>query len=184
MNYGALEEKLSLNLKAVDSLDLNAAVVALLREYNQRFELLFVKRTETPTDPWSGQIAFPGGKRSPSDNDLKETIIRETCEETNINLRNACKLLGTLDPIQSIRRPKIQILPFVVLQLKEQKIELNDELENFFWIPVRELPKNNGTKQYLSKEYPAYVLENNVVWGITYKITSKLISMMEPFFVS
>ncbi|WGM89121.1 MAG: CoA pyrophosphatase [Candidatus Bathyarchaeum tardum] len=181
LNATIIAERLSKTLIEVDSLDVNAAVAVLLRENNHALEILFVKRTETPKDPWSGQTAFPGGKRCSEDKDLRDTVIRETCEETNINLRNGCKFLGTLTPITSIQRPDIRILPFVVLQLEEQPIKLNNELSNFFWVPLTELTKTNGTKQYMSKDYPAYVIKTNVVWGITYQITNYLISMLQPF---
>lgn len=184
MAFNLFAEKLSKNLNASDFLVGNAAVVALLRENNQEFEILFVKRTETPKDPWSGQTAFPGGKRSSVDKDLKDTVVRETCEETNIDLRKDCRFLGTLEPIRSIQRPEMQILPFVVLQLKEQKIKLNHELTKFFWVPLTELTTNKGTTQYLSKNYPAYVIENHVVWGITYQISNSLVSKVQTFLPS
>jgi len=66
LGFNLVAEKLSTHLNSTDFLDGNAAVVALLRECNQELELLFVKRTETPKDPWSGQIAFPGGKAQSS----------------------------------------------------------------------------------------------------------------------
>ena len=173
-----------MSLNGSDFLTGNAAVVALLRENNHHIEILFVKRTQTPHDPWSGQTAFPGGKRSSVDKDLKDTVIRETCEETNIDLRKGCKFLGTLAPIRSIQRPKMQILPFVVLQLKDQKIMLNHELAKFFWVPLTELTTNKGTTQYMSKNFPAYVIENHVVWGITYQISNSIVSKLQTFLPS
>jgi len=181
LDYTLIAENLSNALNDTDCLDGNSAVVALLREHKGIFEILFVKRTVTSNDPWSGQTAFPGGKRSLEDKDLKHTVIRETWEETNINLLNGCTFLGSLAPIKSIQKPSIQILPFVVLQLEEQPIKLNHELTNFFWVPLTKLTKTNGTKKYKSKDYPAYILENNVVWGITYQITNYLVSMLQPF---
>ena len=179
MDFSLVIEKLSKNLNNSDFLSGNAAVVALLRECNNQLELLFVKRAETSKDPWSGQIAFPGGKRSPQDNDLKDTVIRETCEETNLNLRKGYTFLGALEPINSIQRHEMQILPFVVLQLEGQEIKLNHELASFFWVPLTELTKNSGSKIYMSKEHPAYVIKNNIVWGITYRISSSLVSMLQ-----
>lgn len=181
MDYTLVAEKLSAELNDSDSLIGNAAVVALLRDSNKGLEILFVKRTETPKDPWSGQTAFPGGKHSSLDRNLKDTVIRETFEETNINLRLRCEFLGALDPLKSIQRPDIQILPFVVLQLEDQKIKLNHELTKFFWVPLTELNKNKGTTKYMSKNYPAYVINENVIWGITYQISNTLLSMLQPF---
>jgi len=181
MDYFLVSEKLSADLNNRDYLIGNAAVVALLRDSNQGLEILFVNRTEAPKDPWSGQTAFPGGKHSNADCNLKDTVIRETFEETKINLCQRCKFLGALNPLRSIQRPDVQILPFVVLQLEEQKIMLNHELTKFFWVPLAELTKNKGTTKYMSKNYPAYVINKSVIWGITYQISNTLLSLLQPF---
>ena len=36
-------------------------------------ELLFIRRSEREGDPWSGHVAFPGGRRSADDPDLPAT---------------------------------------------------------------------------------------------------------------
>ncbi|MFN7699333.1 MAG: NUDIX domain-containing protein [Deltaproteobacteria bacterium] len=48
-----------------------AAVAAILRERAPGApEVLFIRRAEKPGDPWSGHMAFPGGKQEPGDPDL------------------------------------------------------------------------------------------------------------------
>src|SRR5439155_15907006 len=49
-------------------------------------ELLMIKRAEAERDPWSGHVALPGGRMEPRDRDLLETAIRETWEETGVDL--------------------------------------------------------------------------------------------------
>ena len=56
-------------------------------------ELLFIKRAEYPADPWSGQIAFPGGREEPTDGELIQTAVRETREETGLDLAAHCDQL-------------------------------------------------------------------------------------------
>jgi 8-oxo-dGTP pyrophosphatase MutT (NUDIX family) len=64
-----------------------AAVALIFRlGENDVPELLFIKRAEYEGDPWSGQIAFPGGRAEERDGSLAETAIRETREETGIDL--------------------------------------------------------------------------------------------------
>ena len=68
----------------------DATVVILLKWTLREFKILLVQRRLNRKDPWSGQIGLPGGKRDFRDRNLKYTIIRETYEETNINLQQNC----------------------------------------------------------------------------------------------
>jgi 8-oxo-dGTP diphosphatase len=43
----------------------NAAVALLLKPRRNDFDVLLVKRVKNPSDPWSGQMALPGGIREP-----------------------------------------------------------------------------------------------------------------------
>lgn len=175
-----ISEKLSKMLKqTTEGVDAQAAVVVLFRGIDQDFQVLFVNRAEKPTDPWSGQTALPGGKRNPEDRDMKETVVRETMEETGINLLDGCRFLGAMEPLRSTQKPEMQILPFVVLQEKEQAIKLNEELTGYFWIPIKELAKHTGTVKSSFGEQPAYIIEKQIIWGLTYRIMHKLLSLLQ-----
>jgi 8-oxo-dGTP pyrophosphatase MutT (NUDIX family) len=179
LNHKDNLEKLSKLLKSTkESVDANAAVVVLLREAVQDFQVLLVKRAEKSDDPWSGQTALPGGKRSPEDRDLKETVVRETLEETSINLLDGCRFLGTIESLRSTRRPEMKILPFVVLLEEEKIISLNEELTGYFWVPLKELAQHGETAKLSFGEYPAYIIENHVIWGLTYRILNKFIDIL------
>ncbi len=178
VSYIGYAERLTKMLKPTsENLDANAAVALLLRATNQDFQVLFVKRAEKSGDPWSGQTAFPGGKRDPEDRNLKETVVRETLEETSINLLEGCRFLGATEPVRSTQKPEMKILPFVVLLEKEQAIKLNEELTEYFWTPLKELAKHKGTAKFSFGEYPAYIIENHIIWGLTYKIMQNLLSL-------
>jgi 8-oxo-dGTP pyrophosphatase MutT (NUDIX family) len=171
--------KLSKILKqSSESLDSNAAVVLLLRPINQDFQVLFVKRAKNPTDTWSGQIALPGGKREPEDIDIKMTIVRETLEETNLDLLNGTIFLGTMEPMRSIEKSELTVVPFVVLQEKEQTIKLNTELIEYFWASLRELEFNEGTTKLRLSNFPAYKIGKHIIWGLTYNILRNLLSLL------
>ena len=178
VGYAGNTERLAEVLKHTsEKLDANAAVVVLLRATNQDFQVLFVKRAEKSGDPWSGQTALPGGKRNPKDRNLKETAFRETLEETSINLFEGCRFLGAMAPVRTTQKPEMKILPFVVLKEKEQAIKLNEELTQSFWTPLKQLAKHKGTAKFSFGEYPAYIIENHVIWGLTYKIICNLLSL-------
>ena len=178
LDHNQIAEILSETLKTTECADTGAAVIVLLRLADQDFQVLFVKRAEKLTDPWSGQTALPGGKRDPEDTDLKETGVRETLEETGINLLEGFRFLGVMEPVRSTQRPEMKILPFVVLQEKEQTIELNEELTDYFWVPLKELGHSKGCVKHRLEEHPAYIIENNVIWGLTYRIVHNLLSLL------
>ena len=65
----------------------HAAAVALVLRQAPALELLLIKRSSSEDDPWSGQMALPGGRRDPADAGLQHTAIRETHEEVGLDLR-------------------------------------------------------------------------------------------------
>ena len=151
--------------------DSDAAVALLLKHSTEDFEVLFVKRVENPDDPWSGQTAFPGGKRSREDQDLKQTVVRETLEETNINLADHSRFLGAMTALTSTQRPGMKILPFVVILDRDPLIKLNrNELRSFVWISLKELLKSHDTIRFDFGEVPAYIIGDTTIWGLTYRI--------------
>lgn len=176
MSYVDSIQKLSKVLKPVsEGQDAKAAVALLLKPVDQDLKVLFVKRVVNPADPWSGQMALPGGKLDSKDQDLKQTVVRETLEETNINLLDRCRFLGVMEPVRSTVRPEMNILPFVILLEQEPSIKLNEELEWFVWMSPKELAEHKGTAKFSFGEFPAYIVGNNVIWGLTYRILKKVI---------
>lgn len=170
-------EKLSNALRpASDSQNANAAVALLLKLENADISVLFVKRVENPADPWSGQVAFPGGKRDAADVDLRQTVIREMLEETNINLLDGSRFLGVLAAIRSKPRPDMKILPFVILLEHEPHIRLNEnELESFVWIPLKEIARGKGSVKFSFGEVPAYTVRCTIIWGLTYRVLESFV---------
>lgn len=171
-----LYEKWSEILKPIEEeQNASAAVALLLNSVHTHITVLFVKRVNNPADPWSGQMALPGGKQELDDQNLKDTVIRETAEETGINLEE-CQFLGVLEAVTSAPRPDMKILPFVILCEHEPIITLNEkELEGFFWISLNDLIYNRGTIDFGFGEFPAYIVGDTIIWGLTYRI-------MERFF--
>jgi 8-oxo-dGTP pyrophosphatase MutT (NUDIX family) len=174
-------EKLSDHLKSVSNeQDANAAVALLLKVEGGRLNILFVRRVQNSRDPWAGQIALPGGKREAKDRDLKETIVRETLEETNINLLDHCRFLGVMSTFQSTPKPEIMVLPFVIIIENDPPIELSKkELEDYFWIPLEELAGNRTMAKLSLGEVPAFIVRGNVIWGLTYRIVDNFMRFIE-----
>ena len=174
-------DKLSKALKPFsEEQDATAAVASLLRVVDQDLEVLLVKRVENPADPWSGQMAFPGGKRDAKDQNLRQTVIRETLEETGVNLLEGCRFLGVTDAVRSAILSEMMVLPFVILLERETEIRLNKkELRDFVWISLKELARHKSTVKFSFGEFPAYTVGNNVVWGLTYSIVEKFVHALK-----
>jgi 8-oxo-dGTP pyrophosphatase MutT (NUDIX family) len=156
----------------------NAAVALLLKNRSDP-SILLVKRITNPKDPWSGQIGLPGGKRDIKDHNLKDTVIRETLEETGIDLKN-CHFFGVMSAQESRPRPEIKVLPFVIFLDDEPAIVLNrKELERYVWIPVKSLAGSKTSVEFSFGESPAYVVDDNVIWGLTYRIIEEFMKMLK-----
>lgn len=142
-------------------------------------EVLLVRRVESPADPWSGQIGLPGGKREPQDSSLKQSVIRETVEETGIDILENCRFLGALPAVASKPRPDLRILPFVVLLESEPRIRLNKkELTDYYWISLDQIEESRGMARPASFETQAFIVGEIIIWGLTYRILESFLQIL------
>jgi 8-oxo-dGTP pyrophosphatase MutT (NUDIX family) len=157
-----------------------AAVTLLLREVGEKLELLVVKRVENPKDPWSGQMALPGGRHETKDRNMRETAIRETLEETGIDLTSDAYFLGVLEVVRSAVRPDMTVLPFVALLERDPEIRLSSrELERYVWVTPKQLIENKGTTRFSFGTFPAFIVGSNVIWGLTYMILTRFLELLQ-----
>jgi 8-oxo-dGTP pyrophosphatase MutT (NUDIX family) len=176
--------KISLALMQVtEESDADAAVAVLLRTRGRDFKVLLVKRAENPTDFWSGQISLPGGRRETEDESLTHTAIRETLEETGIDLTRGCRLLGVLRASTSAGR-HVKVLPFVFFLEHEVTVKLNrSELEEYVWIQLSDLIENRGRAKLSFREVPSFTVNQYLIWGLTYRILDELLYILNSLHV-
>ncbi len=164
-----------------------AAVTVLLRENFSTTEILIIKRAEHPRDPWSGHLALPGGRADATDKHLIHTAAREMSEEVGIELdqeKSFVGILPQLSPISSLL-PKIEITPFIAVAPPEFLLQPNREVAAAFWMPVNELLRTgkSATYRYQHGEaivnYPAYPSPHGEIWGITMKILSNFLAILD-----
>jgi len=157
------------------------AVILRLAEGGEP-ELLLIKRAEHEGDPWSGHVACPGGRRDAGDADLTATAIRETLEETALDLARDGRVLGTLDDLspRTPYLPPIVIRPFVFAAAGELRITPSAEVASSFWVPLSRLRDSGawgtGTIHIRgrAREERVVRLGGHVVWGLTERVLSGL----------
>jgi 8-oxo-dGTP pyrophosphatase MutT (NUDIX family) len=164
-----------------------AAVATILRQGPAGAEVLFIERAQRAGDPWSGQIAFPGGKREEEDRSLLETAVRETEEEVGIRLAPA-SCLAQLDVVAA-RTSGVLVAQYVFAPERDPGAEARTsaEVSEAFWIPLLDLarPDLAGTMKYViggrEVELPCLHLGSHVLWGLTYRM---VLQLLRPFGVS
>jgi len=114
-----------------------AAVALILLEGPRGLETLLIRRAERADDPWSGQVALPGGRYDPADADLLVTAIRETREETGVDL-SAAERLGVLDDLypRTPTLPAVVVRPFVFALASRPTLVPGVEAARVFWLPL------------------------------------------------
>jgi len=165
-----------------------AAVALVLLDGNQTtgLEILLIRRAERADDPWSGQIAFPGGRYEPDDPDLLATAIRETREETGVDLTSA-EQLGPLDDLypRTPTLPPVVVRPFVfVLGRRPPPLVPSDEVQRAFWLPLSRL-REAGVRREITltlrgveRTFPAYLVDDELIWGMTERILTPFIELV------
>ncbi|HVZ49890.1 MAG TPA: CoA pyrophosphatase [Gemmatimonadaceae bacterium] len=155
-----------------------AAVSIILRDGAAGPSVLFVQRAVHEGDPWSGQIGLPGGRRDPGEGDLVETAVRETREETGIDLRTQGRLFGPLDELRP-RNPMLPpfiVRPYVARVFTDPVITISDELAGYFWAPVAAIfdPANTRPSRVSGRGVTmwreAIHYDGHVIWGLTERI--------------
>jgi 8-oxo-dGTP pyrophosphatase MutT (NUDIX family) len=159
-----------------------AAVATIVRPGKDSPEILFIERALREGDPWSGDIAFPGGKREDFDSSLLATAIRETREEVGLHLEES-SFVARLEDVYG-RVNSYRVAQFVFVVTEETSLRVTAEVASFFWVPLSELtdPKLVETIRLErgghSFEVPCIRIGRHVLWGMTFRMTGALASAM------
>ena len=166
-----------------------AAIALVLRPNDDGdSDLLMIKRAEAERDPWSGHVACPGGRMDPTDRDLEHTAIRETWEETGIDLSRDGRILGTLDDItpRTPALPPIVIRPFIAVVRPDVTIVESPELAEAFWVPMTAIREAASWGKGLvpirgvgEREVDVFRHREYTVWGLTHRALSQFVQLMQ-----
>jgi 8-oxo-dGTP pyrophosphatase MutT (NUDIX family) len=173
--------------RVADAVTARAAVAVVMREAPAGFEVLFIRRAEADGDPWSGQMGFPGGRAEPGE-EPRATAVRETLEETGIDLAGHGELLGELDEVRAMARMRpmdLAITPVVFRLDGPSAFVPNAEVRSVHWLPLDELlgPRRQSTMEYLHQDaslrFPCLRFDDLVIWGLTYRMFMGLRERLE-----
>lgn len=132
----------------------------------------------------SAQIAFPGGRYEPTDENLIQTALREAKEEIGIEI-NDVKILGTLTEL-FIGPSNFKVLPVIGYlshkpDFKADKREVEKILETK-WSDISN-PNIIGSSEMLIRGeqviVPHYGIHNHKIWGATAKMISELLLLLK-----
>ena len=163
----------------------DAAVAAVLCPDDGDVQLLYIERMRATGDPWSGHIAFPGGRVEPSDASLRETAERETREEIGLRLGDE-HYLGRLDDLQGTSLP-VQVAAFVYAVGDRSELAPNGEVHRAFWHSLHSLCDPDRQRLHMAQHrgiarpMPAIDVlgpNNPLLWGITYRFTAQLANLL------
>jgi 8-oxo-dGTP pyrophosphatase MutT (NUDIX family) len=172
-----------------------AVAVVLSPEAPERTSVLLIERTVRPDDPWSGQMAFPGGRVDEADGDGWAAALREAREEVGLDLA-AARPLGVSDDVRAIAggRPlDMVITPYVfVLRGPHDGVALTlqrGEVADVLWAPLEELAsgRRDGVKHHVRPgtgeaiKLPTYEVGGKVVWGLTHLMLRNLLNILRRF---
>jgi 8-oxo-dGTP pyrophosphatase MutT (NUDIX family) len=165
-----------------------AAVAAVVRQARGGVEVLFIHRAEDPKDPWSGHMAFPGGRVEEGDADSLETAMRETREEVGLDLVKVGSPLGRLSDVAAVGRGKplaLVVEPYVFSIEERPTLDPNQEVEEVVWVPLdflldrgnrSTIPWRHGE---VSVNLPCYRYQTHVIWGLTFGMVDELLTLLE-----
>ena len=156
-----------------------AAVALVLRGAGESPEALFIERARREGDPWSGHMAFPGGRVDRGDASARSAAERETLEEVGVRVAEG-ERLGRLDDVPGHHLagvPALVVSAYVYYVRKPPPLVTNHEVEKAFWFPVTSLLEPERHVVYplesvIGAPYPGIRIgsgERQVVWGLTYR---------------
>ena len=129
-----------------------------------------------------GEVAFPGGRRDPEDQDLVRTALREAEEEVGL----PPGLVEVIGPLSSlVSRHGIKVTPYVGLVPDFVQYKANHgEIDSVFSVPLaffRDDPRQVTHRiDYLGRSWyvPSYQYGEYKIWGLTAIMVVELVNLV------
>lgn len=169
----------------------HAAIMMILKQSDPGYSLLFIKRPDNDRDPFSGHMAFPGGRMELDDNSKLDTAVRETLEEVGININRSARVLGALDDVNPNNPRARNYLVTPYLSILEEEVDITpdaNEVEKTIWVPMHHLVDDKNTQVRIRvrdgrevKDY-AYNYDQYLIWGMTGRVLHQFLSFSSHLF--
>ncbi len=163
----------------------------VLIQRDENYSMLFIKRPDNERDPFSGHMAFPGGRMESVDSGKDQTAVRETIEEVGIDIGKSGRILGSLDDVipNNPRARNYIVTPYLSLLNEEVSMTLDPrEVEKALWIPMPDLLDKRNTESHmrdrggrLITDY-VYNYDGHIIWGMTGRILHHFLSFSGHLF--
>ena len=157
----------------------NKLASVLIIIYGDKPEILMTKKPITLTQH-GGEISFPGGKISEIDDDLLDTALRETKEETGLKIFRD-NVIGQLKQVTTLNSG-FTIIPFVCMLDSIGRLVPNSEVDSFLHIPL--LPFLETLESDLDPEHNSiqemytYTFEKNLIWGASARMLKQITDIL------
>jgi 8-oxo-dGTP pyrophosphatase MutT (NUDIX family) len=173
--------------KLVRPLLKRSAVAMILSEGEAGLRILMIKRAERDGDPWSGHMAFPGGRMESVDRHGYDVAVRETEEEIGLGLTSEDPCIGRLSEIMThpqLRRRPMVVSPYVFRLDRHVSFQPNYEVAEVVWIPMDYLLDLSNRERMVwnrgSVEIPlsCYMYNGYRIWGLSLMMIDELLEML------
>jgi 8-oxo-dGTP pyrophosphatase MutT (NUDIX family) len=164
-----------------------SAVAMILQVRDGELQILMIKRAERAGDPWSGHMAFPGGRMDKADAHGYAVAVRETVEEVGLLLAAQAQCIGRLSELSA--RPHrgmfgMVVSPFVFRLDHAVTFTPNHEVAEIVWVPLEFLSDENNRQEMLWEyrgvhmSVPCYWYEGRCIWGLSLMMLDELLDLV------
>jgi 8-oxo-dGTP pyrophosphatase MutT (NUDIX family) len=149
--------------------------------------VLMIRRADREGDPWSGHMAFPGGRKDKADRNTLATALRETEEEVGFQAGGVARLLGRLSDIATharLRHGPMVITPYVFSLPDRVPLQPNHEVAETVWIPLAFLADRANREKMrwapngVPLELPCYLFGGRRIWGLSLMMLDELLEVL------
>ncbi len=165
-----------------------SAVAMILQVQQGELHILMIKRAERQGDPWSGHMAFPGGRMDKADAHGYAVAVRETEEEVGLTLGPQEQCIGRLSDLTA--RPHkgafgMAVSPDGFRLEREVGFRPNHEVAEVVWVPL-EFLLDTDNREEMVWEYkgvkipmPCYMYGDRRIWGLSLMMLDELMDLIE-----